>query len=310
MKTIRTNTLFKAFLSVFVGIIACTNNTQAQTARIAFQTPVTTKSKGPSSSYSQIFSMNSDGSAVAQLTIGTVSSFYACWSPSQQYIAFVRNNSLWIMDAVGEASGGRSFAVTPARNFGLDWSPDGTSLIYTGTSTALGLSMVSVNPATGAVGTPTLLRTGEVYWPVWSPDGTRIAFCSSYDGGTTQVVIVFDIATGAEISFGVGPLGSYNFQPAWKPDASQIAFTGPVTTVATLRNGKQSATTLNQVFIANANGTGIRQVTNQNRDCVRPAWSPDGGSLAFGSGGIYKMRLDTGFLTLLSATGGDADWNP
>lgn len=283
---------------------------QTATARIAFQALASVKSKGSTVNYNQIFSMNPDGSGAAQLTTTSANSFYPAWSPGQRYLAFNRNNTLWIMDAAGEAAGGHSFAVTPSRSFGEDWSPDGSKLVFTGTTTALGLTIVNINPATGQIGALSLVRPGEVYWPAWSPDGARIAFCSSYDGGTTQVIIVLDLATLAETSFGVGPVGSYDFQPAWKPDGSEIAFTGPVTTTTTGRNGKPSTTTFNQVFIANADGTGIAQITNFSRDLVRPGWSPDGTALVFGGGGIYKLALASRVLTLLSAVGGDADWNP
>jgi Tol biopolymer transport system component len=315
----RTNHIKSLLCAFALGLIVAgtfTHTAQAQTttARIAYQNLVTVKGKGGSASYNQLFSMNPDGTGVTQLTSGAVSSFYPTWSPGQQYLAFERNGAIWVMDAVGEANGGHSFAVTASRNFGLDWSPDGSKIAYTGTSAALGLWTVSVNTATGQVGTSTLVRSGEIYWPAWSPDGGRIAFCSSYDGGTTQVVIVLDLATGAETSFGVGPVGSYNFQPEWKPDGSQIVFTGPSFFTTTVR-GKTSTSYYNQVFIANADGSSITQVTHLSSDCGRPTWSPDGAAVAFGTGvsgtaGIYQIQLPAGVVSLVHSPGATPNWYP
>jgi Tol biopolymer transport system component len=310
MKTNQIKSLLGAAVcALMLSTIGRDAQAQTTTARIAFQGLVTVKNKGPSASYQQIFSMNPEGTGVTQLTSGSISSFYPSWSPGQEYIAFMRNNTLCVMDAIGEANGGRSFAVTASRNFGLDWSPDGTKIVYTGTTPALGLTVVSVNPATGEAGTPSIIRAGEVYWPAWSPDGTRIAFCSSDDGGATQMITVMDVVTGAETSFGVGPTGSYNFTPSWKPDGSQIAFIGP-TFFTTTSRGKQITSYYNEVFMANSDGGGILQVTNLKSDCIRPVWSPDGTALAFGNNGIQTLALDSGIMTLLRSSGSNPDWKP
>lgn len=307
------NNLLGAVLSlvVFFGL---THGAAAQsTARIAFQQKVTVKKPA---SVSQIFSMNSDGTGVAQLTSAGTHAMHPSWSPGQQYIAFGRDNTLFVMEAIGEATGGRTFAVVPASNFGSDWSPDGSRICFLGTSAVgYGVWIVDVNAATGDVGTPVRVREGECFWPAWSPDGTRIAFCYSDDGGTTQIVKVLDLASGAEISFGVGPTGSYDFSPRWSPDATQIAFSGVVTFTKTSRNGKQTTGSANEIFIANADGTGIAQVTNFKSFSTSPAWSPDGPAIAFrsdfsGTASIYKMTLGSGVMTLLRSGGTAPDWAP
>lgn len=310
MITIRLRSIFATALAV----LAITNSSvgaHAQaTARIAFQALVTVKSKGPSASYNQIFSMNPDGTGVTQLTSAATQSTEPRWSPGQGYIAFARNGYLAVMEAKGETAGGRSFNVVPATSWGSDWSPDGSMICFTGTNGVRGLWIVSLDAATGTVGTPAVVRAGEIYWPSWSPDGTRIAFCASDDGGTTQVIKVHELSSGAEVTFSVGPTGSYNFTPAWSPDGVRIAFTGPVTTTTTGRGGKQTTTTLQQIFVANADGTGITRAVNFSTDCSWPTWSPDGTTMAFNSSGIYKTVLGSNVATLIASVGGSANWNP
>lgn len=316
MKTTnRINHLLGAVLSLLVTF-GLTHSAAAQsTARIAFQERVTVKTPKPVTSY-QIFSMNSDGTGVAQLTSASAGALNPSWSPGQQYIAFWRQSTLYVMEAIGEANGGRIFPVAPAGNFGSDWSPDGSRICFLGTSAVgYGLWIVDVNAATGGVGTPILVRAGECFWPAWSPNGTRIAFCSDDGGATQQVVKVRDLATGAEISFGVGPTDFLNFNPRWSPDGTRIAFSGPVTFTTTSRNGTQTTSTGNEIFIANADGTGITQVTSLKSFTTFPAWSPDGTALAFrsdfnGTAAIYKMALGSSVVTLLRSGANAPDWAP
>jgi Tol biopolymer transport system component len=83
-------------------------------------------------------------------------------------------------------------------------------------------------------------------------------------------------------------------------------------------------TGLPQVFIANIDGTGIKQLTTMTDGACQPAWSPDGERLVFTSpcrddqdrypgSGLWVIQADGGGLTSLpTAPGGDFDpaWAP
>lgn len=312
MKIMNAPQLNKTLLGTAFGALALlgsTNRAESQTVpRIAFQAPVAVDRR---TSYSQIFSMNPDGSGKVQLTSASASAPAPRWSPSQQYIAFWRSSTLWVMEAKGESNGGRSFAVALAHNYGSDWSPDGSTLVFQGTNNCLYL--VSVNASAGTAGTPVFFHSGSWYNPSWSSDGTRIAANGSDDPSNTDVITVFESATGVDLVY-FGASSDYNFAPQWSPDGTHIAFTGPVTVMTTTRRGTTSAT-YQEIFLANADGTGMTQITRSNSNSYFPSWSPDGTSLAFandagGTVSIYNLVLGNNVATLLNSGSNNPDWNP
>ena len=82
--------------------------------------------------------------------------------------------------------------------------------------------------------------------------------------------------------------------PHFSPDGKKIAFT--VTQYA-LKEGKSNS----DIYIINADGSGLRQMTQSDAADSHPRWSPDGKSLLFVSG-----RKDGSQLWLLPANGGEA----
>ena len=320
----KTAKIIKSLLGAVLPLLvfASTNGALAQTARIAFSAPasVQTSIRPPKyATYNQIFSMNPDGSGVVQLTSATASSGGPKWSPDQQYIAFVRTNYLMVM----RADGSGSFKLVPASSAGwVDWSADGTKLIYTNPlKNSDGtyhddLYVVTVNPAVGAVGTPAFFAAGPSYDPNWSDDGTEVAF-DRYptSGGGSSSIIVHEVATGAEYNFSalialIAAPNNWFWGPHWSPDGTMLAFEGDARVTATTKKGTTTTGTPIEVFIANADGSGLFQVTSTSIGSVQPAWSPDGSSLAFlSNSGIYTTVLGSGVFTFLHA-GGLPDWNP
>jgi len=307
-----TKILLGAALPALLAFGTMHSATAQTVSRIVFQAPGTVKHGR--TTYSQIFSMNPDGSGVVQLTSANANSYSPRWSPGQNYIAFLRSNTIYVMEAKGEAHGGRTFAVASASE-GPAWSPDGASLVFTGTSG--NLYIVSLNADTGWVGSPVPFRSGWYGGPSWSPDGTKIAFWGSDDGNWPFFIHVRDVVGGAEYSFGVpsGAAPADNQCPQWSPDGSLIAFSGRVTWTVTTKHGT-STRTAEEIFIANADGSGITRVTYLNNAALFPTWSPDGTTIAFrsdvsGTAEIYKMVLGSQVVTLLHQGWCNApDWNP
>lgn len=116
--------------------------------------------------------------------------------------------------------------------------------------------------------------------PVYSPDGSKIAFHTDRDGNFEIYVMN---------SNGTSPVrltndGEADLKPTWSPDGAYIAF-------ASYRDGNYN------IYRMNANGGDVLQLTASSSTDYEPSWSPDGTFITFysdrdGNPEIYKMRPD------------------
>jgi TolB protein len=133
---------------------------------------------------------------------------FPTWSPDGSQIAFVAGSTLSIMNSDG--SNVTSLNVSVGE--GISWSPDGSKLLYAtpqqgGANTQIRVINVDGSEDTDLSNNP----TKQERHPVWSPDGTKIAF--NYN----QNLIYVMNADGS----GKGPLNPqdhvYGKWPDWRP---------------------------------------------------------------------------------------------
>lgn len=141
----------------------------------------------------------------------------------------------------------------------------------------------------------------EDWRPVWSPDGTRIAFHSTRDGNVEIYVMNSDGSNQTRLTS-----NSYDdLKPTWSPDGRQIAFSSN-------RDGNY------EIYTMNADGSSQVRLTNNAYEDIDPSWSSDGRKLTFvserdGNAEIYVMDangLDQRRLTNNSSVDMDPAWSP
>lgn len=136
--------------------------------------------------------------------------------------------------------------------------------------------------------------------PAWTPDGRGIAYASYRrvaTGGWPDIFLsriyqgVLDNPTN-----GVGA----NYLPAYSPDGTRIAF-------MSARDGNS------EIYVANADGSNPRRLTNHQANDSSPTWSPDGRAIAFVSNrvsptqpklfvinadgtGLYRVNIPDGYV--------------
>ena len=146
------------------------------------------------------------------------------------------------------------------------WSRDGTRLAFSRLADSDFSSAVYVADADG--GDAELLIENAA-GPRWSPDGTQIAYLSTdpFAGASTLAVIGLDGREPRELADNASTA-------AWSPDGERLAFM----TAPDLDSFEVPA---GELRIVNADGSGLRTVSEAAPFAAPPAWSPDGERLAF-----------------------------
>ncbi len=273
-----------------IGMLAGTGIAAVENGRIVYE------GFDDATGDSDIYTMNDDGSDVRRLTSDGAAKGHPEWSPDGSRIAFESlgyesgsccSRNIFVINADGSAR--RRLTETPdvseGENFDATWAPDGSWLVFVSNrgdvsgGFAGDRELYRMN-ADGSGETPlttTDARTSDQQ-PSVSPDGSRIAFASDRaNSGSDELLDIYTMnADGSDVTrltFDGAyryPLSSRSKTPTWSPDGSRIAF-------ESTRGGNT------EIWVMNADGSDLVNVSEDPSADTEPAWSPDGAQITFTS---------------------------
>ena len=227
-----------------------------------------------------IYVMDADGSNPHAITSGTTRDWYPDWGPDGR-IAFSSfrdgNDELYVMNADGTNPVRLTFTVDSAE-FNPSWSPDGSHIVFD-------------EQIYKRLGDPTEPDGDDDIWvirsdgtdmhkltgtggatdrdPAWSPVSNTIAFWSTNSGCCPSGDVMFTVdAVTAQVTQLVNAQTSpvtLTLYPEWTTDGTRIVFAG--------LNPTPGGTGFD-IYIMNADGSGMTDLSNSPGQDTAPAWQP------------------------------------
>ena len=245
----------------------------------------------------EIYLMNPDGSQQERLTRNDALDHSPVWSPTGEQILFTSDRDgfkdLYVMNADGSRVR-RVFRKSAVR-IEPTWSPDGERIAFHAETPRWSIQTATINGGD-------VKQVASAEWhggnPSWSANGKEMAFVG--DAGGTHRIFIVKLGSGDVRTF-LRKESPRMSTPSWSPKGDKLAFSW----------SKWGLRNKSAIFVANRDGSSLRQISERVPLAYYPAWSPNADKIVYVEEAVERDRqiavvdVETGKKTQLTHRG----WN-
>ena len=182
-----------------------------------------------------------------------------------------RDGALDIYSMNADGSDVQRLTDSTGRDFEPDWSPDGSTIVFSSDRDDPTNAQLYLMDADGGNQRPLMPFSPADYLGArWSPDGEWILFHSNLEIDGIPWFNIYKVRKdGSELTNLTGSVDN-SFRPDWSPDGQRIVFMSE-------RDGNR------ELYVMNADGSNPVRLTENSGDDNQPRWSPDGSTILFES---------------------------